>query len=161
MDRFASGLLAKTMFFGQEELMTMLQVGRGIRWPSAETFTLQINVVICCKSHTPHTHNTPLHARPTHNYTPFHTQTHITPQARDKEFKDLLGSIIDTSCWEAAKGATSARLRQLAAELHRMEGEGRHLAGVVEGVEREVERARLEEREWEGARLRQLVSSLV
>ncbi|GBF93021.1 hypothetical protein Rsub_05632 [Raphidocelis subcapitata] len=99
-ERFASGLLARTIFFGQEELMAMLS-------------------------------------------------------ARDKDFKELLGAVVDTACWDSARSAAAARLRGANADVARLEGEARYLASALAGSEAAAAAAREEEAAWEAARVRQ------
>jgi hypothetical protein len=49
------------------------------------------------------------------------------PQARDREFKELLGAVVDTAPWDAARAAAAAALKQEAAGLAMCSGEARHI----------------------------------
>lgn len=78
-------------------------------------------------------------------------------QAGDSDFKELLGSIVDTSCWAAAKAEASSKIKKGQGELLKIKGQMDHAQEGLVGLERELEKTRSQEKAWEEQRLRDQV----
>jgi hypothetical protein len=158
--RFSVSLLPKTLVFTQEDLLGLLEVRALFVCMCMHCVRVVLVQGVQGRCVSACMHACMHRRRHTHTHTsintltidtPSHTRLAHTPctQSNDAPFKRMLGAVVDTECWEAARKAAADHTSSLTSRQDSSAGVRASLCQRVGRLATEVQELQEREQEWQ------------